>query len=47
MIFIEKPRGDSPDELYNWALELCEKLNRELNNQKKEDTQIGDNNKKA
>ena len=38
-MFVNPPKGKTPEELYKWALELCEKINREINTEiiKKED----------
>ena len=30
-MYIDFPKGATLEELYQWAIELCEKLNRELN----------------
>ncbi len=35
-MFVDPPKGKTPEELYEWALELCEKINRELNGKKTE-----------
>ena len=40
-MYIEPPRGRTVEELYLWALELCEKLNRELDTQKEKETDNG------
>lgn len=33
-MFFEPPKNKNPEELYRWAMELIEKLNRELNTEK-------------
>ncbi|GEM_PF-4663166 len=30
-MFYKKPKSDSPKDLYDWALELCEMMNRSSN----------------
>ena len=45
MLIIEPPRGKSNEEIYEWCLELCEKINREgleAPENKKEKTKDGD-----
>ena len=39
-MYIEPPRGTTLEELYLWALELCEKLSRVLNEKKETDDGI-------
>lgn len=36
--YFEMPRSGEAEDLYAWALELCEKLNREHNAIEEEDT---------
>lgn len=36
-MYIEVPKGATLEELYQWAMELCEKLNRELNSTQEDD----------
>ena len=38
-MFIDVPKGKTNEELYQWCIELCEKINREL-------CGIGDNSNK-
>ncbi len=45
-MYINIPKGKSPEELFEWALELCEQLNRERDTEEKEAI-TGDNDKKA
>lgn len=39
MIYIEPPRGASIEELYRWAAELCETLNKIQEENEKERTE--------
>lgn len=42
-MFVKKPKGKTPEELYLWCCELCEKINREMN--EKETVKNGNNTK--
>lgn len=43
-MFVKKPKGNSPEEIYLWCCELCEIINREMN---KKETEKDGNNSKA